>query len=77
MATHDPGLEMNVLGEAAARSERMPFCAEREAASREREGKCTRALDLIIRAGVQEAITTLDLEGRWLRNHPDGGGLSR
>ena len=57
------------LGEAAARAEQMPFCTEREAAGREHDGKCTRALDHLIHAGVREAIATLNLEGEWMRKY--------
>ncbi|WAC18932.1 hypothetical protein OVA24_17000 [Luteolibacter sp. SL250] len=55
------------LDEAAARAEQMPYGAEREAAGRERGGKCTRVLDHLIRAGVREAIAILEVEGEWMR----------
>jgi hypothetical protein len=57
----------DALDEAAARAEQMPYCTEREASGREHDGKCTRALDHLIHAGVREAIAILELEGEWLR----------
>ena len=55
------------LDEAAGRAEQMPFCAEREAVERERAGRQARALSLLIRAGVREAIAMFDLENEWRR----------
>jgi hypothetical protein len=57
----------SALDEVAARAEQMPYCTEREAASRDREGESTRALDHLIHAGVREALAILELEGVWLR----------
>lgn len=67
MGTDNTAMVMDAVEEAAARSERMPFCTERAAADLERLGRSTRSLDLLIQAGVRESIAILSLECEWLK----------